>query len=102
MFNHKQHWSEIKTKADKGELTLEKFSELVSKADWFYYMADQNLSPLEMDTLFTIANTGSDDFKRTWNREHAKRFNNESFYPKDDPARHYTYPFPDLQPLTIN
>jgi hypothetical protein len=91
-FNYNQYWQDVKNRADNKTLAVEEYDKLVSKADWFYYFSDSNLSPLEMNTLFTIATEGSNEFKSLYNREHAKRFNNESFYPASD-ARKYTPPF---------
>jgi hypothetical protein len=87
-----QHWHDVKARAEKGELSVEEFDQLVSNADWFYYMSDMNLSSLHMDTLQEIAEKGSDEFKRIWNRESARRFNNDSFYPDGG----YEYPYPEV------
>lgn len=98
-YNHIQYWQEIKDKADRGNLTAKEYEDLLSKADWFYYMSDQNLSPLEMQTLRDIAEQGTNEFKSLYNREHAKRFNNESFYPKER-GESYGYPYPEIKPAS--
>jgi len=97
-FNYFEHWKQFVNDASTGKLTIEEYDKACSKADWFYYMSDMNLSPVAMNSINEAAEF-NDAFKRIYNREHAKRFNNESFYPADDTSRKYEYPFKLKQPL---
>ena len=65
--------------------TLEKFNGLLCHHDWFWYMSDQNLSPLPSEILLQLAKDHDDDWKRAYNRAHAVAFNNDSFVWKDHP-----------------
>ncbi len=88
-----KYWSKI----GSGNITLEEYEDACKKADWFYHFSDQNLSGFHMESLYKAA-TNNDSFAAIYNREHAKRFNTESFYPPQDKERVYKYPFPEIKP----
>ena len=91
-FNYFQHWQDFVSVAKSGKLTVAEYDKACSGADWFFYFSDMNLSPVEMDSI-KEASEFNDEFKIIYNREHAKRFNNESFYPASDNTRKYESPY---------
>lgn len=93
--NYFQHYQDIVDRAKAGTLPVEEYDKACSNADWFYYFSDMNLSGFHMECLRNAADH-NDDFKRIFNRESAKRFNNKSFYPTDDTSRKYEYPYPEV------
>lgn len=97
MNDYFKFWKMFLAKAKNKTLTVEEYDKECSRADWFYYFSDMNLSPLAMDTLLEVAKL-DERFAAIYNREHAKRFNNESFYPIDNSERSYSYPFPSVKP----
>jgi hypothetical protein len=91
MNKYQQFYQNLLDQAKAGTLLEYDYDRACSSADWFYYMSDSNLSGFHMDCLREAAMC-DDKFKTIFNRESAKRFDNESFYPADGSHGKYEPP----------
>lgn len=84
-------WNDLIDRAEN--LPPDEYRKAISRMDWFPHFSEMNLSDYNLHAAAEIARIGSDDLKKVYNEEHAKRYDNESFYPKGDPDRNYSPPF---------
>lgn len=75
-------------------MDIEKYRKMLASHDWYSAFSDDHSvwqnGEISMARLIKIAQDGSDDHKRAYNDEHARRFNHASFVL---PSTGYRKPF---------
>lgn len=74
-------------------LSLEEFEDNLKRHDWFYYMSDDHSvwqrGERDASRLMTLARLATSDYRKLFNKYHAKHFHREPF------VQPFTFPFPE-------
>lgn len=75
-------------------MNIEEYEQALERHDWFYHMSDDGrvyrAGREAAIKLKNIAASGTDEFKKAFNKAYAKRFHREPFAPP------YHFPFQDV------